>query len=214
MKTKMNFKRSIGGVFGGLVSKEQNKLNPAFFALTAAVGICAGVCLEALNNDVYTSIGVDYVDYFTENSAFLTWQYILNYFICNIAYIIVPVFCGMSIVGFPFLYFVPFIKGIGLGAVSGYIYSVDGIKGVAESLLCIIPSGVILIFGIMLACNESFLMSRDIGEIIINKKENEEISMKLFILRYSVILLILAISALFFAGGIIISRLIFVEFSA
>ena len=109
-------------------------------------------------------------------------------------------FMGLCAVGFPFLYTVPFVKGLGIGAMLGYIYSFHGIKGVLYSALTVFPAAAIEFFAINLACNESYQMSLDILSLIKNKKrDNAEPDMKLYIIRYLIIFAVLIISSIVYS---------------
>lgn len=78
-----------------------------------------------------------------------------NSFAVNGIFIAITVFLGFSLIGYPCIIPLPFLRGIGIGAVSGYLYSIYKLSGLGYSLLMIYPGAVVSVFALILACNDS-----------------------------------------------------------
>lgn len=197
---KINLKGILKKTETESILKNGNSKNPVIFTACAIAGICAGTFCETLNNGVYTTIDVNYVDYLDKINNFNFVELTFNCAVYNMIFIFFAMILGLCAVGYMFLYVIPFFKGLGIGCMCSYIYSLYAVKGVLIcSALIFIPS-VIQLISIILACSESCLMSEDILRLIDKKeKENAEVQIKLYILRYLIISLIVMLSAVFYA---------------
>lgn len=179
---------------------DTGSLNPLIFAAVSVLGICLGVLCETMNSDVYSTISVNYVDLLNKSadSAFLSTA--LKCTAYNSLYIFAAMIFGLCAVGNVFLYLIPFVKSLGVGAVCACIYSSYAIKGVLCCVAVIFPASLVQLIAIILSCSESRLMSREILELL-DRKENENVKAdtRLYILRYSVIFLFILISGIIYA---------------
>ena len=117
-------------------------------------------------------------------------------------YFIVIALLGTSLSGKYLLYFVPFIKGLSYGYISGFIFAVFDINGFAVNLLGILPQNVLTGMLIIYACKLSVSFSK--GFIEFNKKYR----LKYFILCLSVLFILCIIVSLMdvFLTGIVIKN--------
>ena len=190
-----------------ILNESMNKKNPVIFTLCAVVGIVFGVVLQTIDETVHMSASQVFTAYSSNLPSIGFMQIFLGYLLYNCLFIIAALFMGLCAIGFPFLYAVPFVKGLGIGSVLGYIYAFHGIKGVLYSALTVFPAAAIEFFAINLACNESYQMSLDILNVIKNRKrDNAEPDMKLYIIRYLIIFAVLTISSVVYS---ICSKLFF-----
>lgn len=70
--------------------------------------------------------------------------------------------CGLSVWGFFVAPLIPFVKGIGLGLVTGYLYAVHGWSGFLACLLTVFPGALIFFFALLFAVNHSVHFSRSL----------------------------------------------------
>lgn len=73
----------------------------------------------------------------------------------NLAFIASSVFLGFSLIGSPLIYCIVFIKGMGTGALCGFLYFKYGFSGVGYAALTVFPSLVISFFALMMSCKDS-----------------------------------------------------------
>ena len=118
----------------------------------------------------------------------------------NMIFIFISMLLGLCAAGSIFLYALPFVKGLGIGCVCSFIYSEYALKGVLYCSLIVFLPALVQLISILLACSESRLMSGDILRLIDKKEtENEEISVKFYILRYLIIILFIAFSGIIYS---------------
>lgn len=79
----------------------------------------------------------------------------------NLIFILSNLFLAFSLIGYPFLVCLPFLKGLGTGLVCGYLYSAYKLTGFAYSLLMIYPGAIVSTFAFILACNDSCEYSKN-----------------------------------------------------
>lgn len=98
---------------------------------------------------------------------------------------------GFSLIGFSLILWVPFLKGVGLGAFSGYMYSAYKISGLGYCALLIYPGAVISAFSLILACFDSCTYSKNAFEKSIRGKGHfEKDETKIYIIRQLIYLAI------------------------
>lgn len=126
-------------------------------------------------------------------------------FIINTLLILFAFVNGFNCIGLPLSVVLPAIKGIGLGLISGSMYTA-GSSGVIKYCMTILPGGIFGVLALILACNESAYMSVDILSLILNRREiGDSISIKKYSVKFLIILLIVFISSIIDAitlGGI------------
>lgn len=103
---------------------------------------------------------------------------------------------GVCIVGEPILFVLPFLKGLGIGVISGYLYQAYTLQGLMYFSTFILPASVIASAALLLGCKESVLMTRDLSRVLLKGESHDGTEMlKLYILRYAVLFGSLAFSA-------------------
>ena len=126
-------------------------------------------------------------------------------FMINTLLILFAFVNGFNCIGLPLSVVLPAIKGIGLGLISGSMYTA-GSSGVIKYCMTILPGGIFGVLALILACNESAYMSVDILSLILNRREiGDSISIKKYSVKFLIILLIVFISSIIDAitlGGI------------
>ncbi len=178
------------------------KKYPILSSAFIAVGITVGVILQSVQDSTQSEIETLFKKFFTENSDRSFFEIFLSDFALNTLITVILVFLGFSAIGAYFVYAVPFFKGLGVGAVCGYIYSAYLLKGVIYCTLLIFPSAIVGFIAIILACNESIQMSHDILLMIKSNGDTEvKVQTKQFALRYAVISATVALSSLMYSIG-------------
>lgn len=122
---------------------------------------------------------------------------LINLLLSNGIFIIFTYIFGLCAIGSPIVCSVPFIKGIGIGIVSAYLYKTYELSGFGYCLLVYYPAQLINMFTILLCSNESYKMSRDIYENIktsnVFETDNE---FKLYHIRYIFFILLYVFASL------------------
>lgn len=119
-----------------------------------------------------------------------------NSFAINGLFIIVNIFLGFSLIGCPFLTVLPVLKGLGIGAVCGYLYSSFKLTGFGYSVLMIYPGAIVSVFAFIVACNDSFEYSRNAYlKAIKGRGQLEKDETRVYLTRQLVFLGISAVSS-------------------
>ena len=170
------------------------------YMIISMVGIISGMLCETINNDEYSTYNVVYDEYLIQiqNSSF--FKLFLNCALLNSLFVLLLMITGLCAVGSLISFTVPYIKGLGIGAVCSYFYSAYALKGVLFCLIFVIPASLLQLDAIILAASESSLMSGDILTLLYGKEnENIQSGCRLYILRFCVIMLFILISAVVYA---------------
>lgn len=80
-------------------------------------------------------------------------------FATSSVYLLVLFCCGLFVYGSPLCYLATLMRGLGFGAVSGYLYSTYGLKGVAFTLLVLLPTTFFNCIVLILASKEAVRFS-------------------------------------------------------
>lgn len=121
----------------------------------------------------------------------------LNSIISNMIFLILNVFLSFSLIGYPMLFFIPLLKGLGTGIVCGYMYSVYGFSGFGYCALTIIPGTIVSTYALITACNNSCEYSKNAFlKSILGKGQFEKGETKIFLTRQIIFAGICIISSL------------------
>lgn len=128
---------------------------------------------------------------------------VINSLKVSCAFWLINVLFGLCIIGIPFVTAIPVIRGLGIGLVTGYIYSIYGIKGIGYCFLIIFPGALISFIALIYAVSDSFKMSLYTLSSCLNSgapKGGAE-KIKIFAVRQIFYLMLFAVSA--FIDGIV-----------
>ena len=131
------------------------------------------------------------------NQPFFTT--LLNSFSSNILLFLTAFVSGLCIIGAPVTLFIAAFRGLGLGLTMAYLFSSFGMKGIAYSILLIVPAGLMSCISLIMACTGAFGFSSRLfslvgkGNLRMFDFQNE---FKLYCLRFGVFIVILLVSAI------------------
>ena len=131
----------------------------------------------------------------------------INSFLINFAFLIAELFFAFSLIGYPLILWIPFLKGLGIGAFSGYLYSEFGFSGFGYCLLIIFPGAIVSGFALLNACNDACEYSKNsYYKSILSKGVFEKDETKIMLIRQLVFIAVTAVSS-------IIDSLVYLGFS-
>lgn len=122
-----------------------------FFLILFIIGLIAGA-FSAGKAEMMKNVVVQFLQ-FRKAAGFS--QLLFNSAAVNLAFIIISAFLGFSLIGSPEIYCLLFIRGLGTGALCGYLYSEYGLSGIGYSLLTMLPSMLIFVYSLMMSCKDS-----------------------------------------------------------
>lgn len=123
-------------------------------------------------------------------------EILVNSLCVNIVCIILAFVSGCSCIGLPLAVALPVVKGLGTGFLGGYLFSQFAMSGIGYYLLTILPGAVISNSLLIIMCNSACFMSVDILAVVLSKKQPEDCSIKLYIKKFLIILLIASVASL------------------
>lgn len=116
---------------------------------------------------------------------------IFLYFIqTDLIYIFAAFFIGTSFIGATLSPLPVILKCIFIGFQSGYLYNEFELKGVLFCLILLFPCYIITTSSLIFACDESIYMSKYLFNTMTNKNTANDISVKLYLLRYLILIVI------------------------
>lgn len=114
----------------------------------------------------------------------------------NTVFFIFNILFGFSLIGYPFIIWLPFLRGMGIGTVCGYLYSAYRLRGLGYSILIIYPSAAVSAFAFILACCDSIEYSRNAYmKSIKSRGQFEKDETKIYIIRQVIFLGITVLSS-------------------
>ena len=159
-----------------------------FFLIVSIFGLFLGALYFRLTDNV------DLIEVVSNNFTKLNSSNFKSIFIFllkfDCIFMIINFFVGTSFIGSILSFIFPMIKCIYIGFFSGYLYNEYELKGVLFCLLLLYPCFVITTTSLIFASNENVYMSQHIRNCITNKISTDDISIKLFLLRYFILLII------------------------
>lgn len=163
-------------------------------ALIFIIGLVFGsITVKSLNDVMSDQIHSIIENYFYIQSGQTILQNFIYTLCSEFLILLIPFVFGMCIIGEPVMWLEPALRGLGLGLISGYLYKTYSLQGMEYfAVIILIPaalSSAITIF----SCQESILMSRDIIHLIKEGKKPKENFIRLYLIRYAILLFALII---------------------
>ncbi len=192
-KSKYNYRIYNGKSIRKILENSRIYLMTAFFAAGMIIGAVS------LNNE---SIIIEKISQIIESYTLLkSNQGILMNFCNSITvgaiFLLVNLFLGFSMIGYPLLLLLPFLRGLGMGLVCGYLYSAFKLTGLGYSILVIYPGAIVSTFALFMACNDSCEYSKNAYlKAIRGRGQFEKDETKVYLLRQLVFFGILMASSL------------------
>lgn len=192
-KSKLNYK-----IYNGKSIKKYFE-NPKLLILTFLFS--AGIIIGSISVNKIPAMTEKFSNFFNSYTVFKTGQGIyetfLSSFVSNALFLITSIFLSFSLIGFSLLLWIPFLKGLGMGAVCGYLYSTYKLAGFGYSVLTIIPGATVSIFALVSACNSGYDYSKNAFlKSIFGNGQFEKGETKYFLIRQTVYIIICIVSSL------------------
>lgn len=161
------------------------------FLLISVLGIFVGaMCYRTTNNSQLTQI--IYESFQTLNSGDFKSVF-RNLIKLDLICFFISFFTGTSFVGSILSFIPPTIKCLYIGYLGGYLYNEFELKGVLFCLLLLYPCFAITTTALIFASNENVYMSRYIYNCLNGKSTTDNISIRLYLLRYVLLFTIIIV---------------------
>lgn len=192
-RSKLNYK-----VYNGKNIKKLFENSRIYFlAFIFSIGIIVGaVCINS-DSIIFEKTSNIINSYTLMKAGQGISENFLNSLSSNLTFILSAVFLGFSLIGYPFIFWIPFLKGLGIGSACGYLYSAYKLSGLGYSLLTLFPGAVAATFALICACNNSCEYSKNAYlKSVLGKGQFEKGETKIFIIRQFVYTAICIVSSL------------------
>lgn len=194
MRTNRKRNNHIGGF---IFEVKKHALTFLMFILLFS-GLLIGNFTISGNKNIFESVDLLFKAYIDslDGQTFIT--FFIREAIISIGIVILNLSLGLCAVGFPISLITILIKGISIGALSTYMYTVFALKGFGYCMLVIYPVQIFSCLILLKVCHESITMSVSVLKILTEKKMTA--SDKTDIRRYLIRFMILIIFSLLLSG--------------
>lgn len=175
------------------------KNNQKLFLLTVVyiTGLFFGACtIKNLSGELSVSIQSLMANYYqvqTEQTIFQNFLYTLS---SEFLILLIPFVFGLCIIGEPVMWFMPLLRGLGTGLISGYLYKNYSLSGMGYFAAVILIPTVLSSAVMIIGCHESILTTRDIRRVVKNNSGEHDNIMHFYIIRYLVLLVAVVLISL------------------
>ncbi len=165
----------------------------ALFAGAMIIGAALGKS-NFENKEIIKNLFNYYISQRASNSALNNFS---EFFLYNSLIVLFVFTSGFSCIGLTVIGLITILKGIGLGMISGYLFSQYTISGIGYYLLTILPANIIIVSGLILSCLSAFDMSTKILALVTGKGiENNEHLIKNYLSKFALIFIIIVAGTL------------------
>lgn len=159
--------------------------------------IIGAVAARHIDNDINARLVTMFSDFSMLRNSQSIFETFTNSLAVNFIFLSVVFASGLCAVGIPLIAFAPLGKGIGLGMIAGYLYSTYSLSGAGYCMVILFPSAVISTAALLFGCNESFVMSFELLNMLSGKStyQHENIFKK-YCGRYLILLVLILVSSI------------------
>lgn len=180
----------------------KNEKYKVILTLVSIVALLIGsLSYRILPDNVINNIITDKIQIF-QNADFLCIFFFLIKL--DIVFLLLNFFIGTSFLGATLSFLPPFLKCILIGYIGSFFYNVYELKGVLYCLLLLYPYFVVTTSSLIFASNESIYMSNYIFSLVKNKNTADDITARLYLIRYLILLAIDIVCAAVNSGLILV----------
>lgn len=167
-----------------------------FLVIFFSAGIFFGASLIKDNTEIFEKISEICSLHIKGKNGQGIGSVFLNSFGSSFIFEIINIFLAFSLIGYPFILLIPFVKALGIGAVTGYLYFLYRSTGLGYCIMTIYPGAIVSAFSLILACNESCEYSKNaFNKAIKGRGQFEKDETKLYFIRQFILTLVCVASA-------------------
>jgi len=193
IKSKYNYKVYNGKALKNIVENSRIFVLAFLFVSGVFIGAVSGNSETEISNKTADIINSFIVS--KNQNEFV--DIIINSFISNGILMLTNVFLAFSLIGYPFLVWLPCIKGIGLGAFAGYLYSAYKITGLGYCIMTVFPGAIVSTVALIIACNDSCDYSKNaFMKSLRGRGQFEKDETKIYLIRQSILIGVCIISSI------------------
>lgn len=188
--------KEYGNGNGVITSLKKNRRILIMMLLFAAGMIIGAVSLKRADSYLSGAFSDMFSVYIRSKSSQSLGMNFINSLALNAAFMLAAFVFGLCAVGLPLICILPIIRGVGIGMLSGYLYSNFALRGLGYCVLVIYPGLIPAIFALLLACsagiNSSYEMLLSLSSV---KAQRGEGSIKIYCMRFLIICILIVLAA-------------------
>lgn len=190
-------------VYDGKIIKEMLENSRVFVLLLLfASGIIVGAVSLKKDNQLITQIQSLVSSFALQRAEQGGLQVFLSSMMINVIFVLSAVLFSFSIIGYPFILMLPFVRGLAIGAVGGYLYTAYRFTGLGYCILMIYPGAILSVAMLLLIFNECCEYSKNVySKSILGRGQFEKNETRYFLVRILIFTAISASGALADAAG-------------
>lgn len=187
---------------GVITSLKKNRRILIMMLLFAAGMIIGAVSLKRADSYLSGAFSDMFSVYIRSKGSQSLGMNFINSLALNAAFMLAAFVFGLCAVGLPLICILPIIRGVGIGMLSGYLYSNFALRGLGYCVLVIYPGLIPAIFALLLACsagiNSSYEMLLSLSSV---KAQRGEGSIKIYCMRFLIICILIILAAVIDAAA-------------
>lgn len=187
---------------GVITSLKKNRRILIMMLLFAAGMIIGAVSLKRADSYLSGAFSDMFSVYIRSRCSQSLGMNFINSLALNAAFMLAAFVFGLCAVGLPLICILPIIRGVGIGMLSGYLYSNFALRGLGYCVLVIYPGLIPAIFALLLACsagiNSSYEMLLSLSSA---KAQRGEGSIKIYCMRFLIICILIVFAAVIDAAA-------------
>ncbi|MBP3696646.1 MAG: stage II sporulation protein M [Clostridia bacterium] len=190
-------------VYDGKIIKEMLENSRVFVLLLLfAGGITVGALSLKKDNELIMQIQSFVGSFALQRAGQGGLNIFVNSLLVNATFSLAAVFFSFSVIGYPFILMLPFARGLAVGVVGGYLYTVYKFTGLGYCILMIYPGAILSVAMLLLIFNESCEYSKNVySKAILGRGQFEKNETRYFLIRILIFTAISASGALADAAG-------------
>lgn len=181
---------------GVITSLKKNRRILIMMLLFAAGMIIGALSLKKADSYLSGAFSDMFSVYIRSKSSQSLGMNFINSLAVNAAFMLAVFVFGLCAVGLPLICILPIIRGVGIGMLSGYLYSNFALRGLGYCVFVIYPGLIPAIFALLLACsagiNSSYEMLLSLSSA---KAQRGEWSIKIYCMRFLIICILIVLAA-------------------
>lgn len=191
-KSKLSY-----GVYNGKALKEfLENSGILFLTVFFSIGILVGSLVCKTDSSVYSDIQHIIGDYLEIRNEQGIADNLFTSLCINLTFNLSCIFLAFSLIGYPFLLWIPFIRGLGIGMLSGLLYSLYRFTGLGYCVLTVYPAAAVYAIVLILSCNDSCIYSKNAyAKALRGRGQFERDETKIFLTRQFIYILVCAVSS-------------------
>ncbi len=192
-RSKLNYK-----VYNGKTLKKFLENTRIYvLAIMFSSGIIIGALCLKNNIIIFNNLKTYFENYMILKSGQGISEIFLNSMTSNLLFISINIFLSFSLIGYPLIIWIPFLKGLGIGSVCGYLYTTYKLIGFGYCVLTVFPGAIVSTFALISSCSNGCEYSKNAYlKSIVGKGQFENGETKIFIIRQVIFICICAASSI------------------